>query len=384
MKSLNQKCGCGNSNELVSLQLKVPADDCGCQTAKSKTVFDIKDNRYIIGEIQTPAGMIPRISSQLIIQDYLGAFRVRWGISRDRYRVAPGLYAVGTPNENSDVLVTANYKLTFDTVRKNLNGLNVWLLILDTKGVNVWCSAGKGTFGTKELVHRIQTTSLVTIVKHKRLILPQLGATGVAAHLVKEASGFTVIYGPVRASDIQAFIQAGYKAKKEMRRVNFGWYDRAKLIPNDIIYNIRYFLTLFIVILVLSGINTNGYSVQQALRNIIPIIKNIAAGYFAGLVFTPLLLPYIPTQNFSFKGLIIGAIISLFLFLNNSLDGSLLVQCAEIFFILSLSSFLAMNFTGASTYTSLIGVKKEMKTAVPIQIILAVFSIILFVIEITI
>jgi hypothetical protein len=384
MKNFDQKCSCGNSNELIPLQLKVQADGCGCQTSKREAITDLKNEHYIIGEIQTPAGMIPRISSRLVIWDYLGAFKVRWGISRNSYRVDPGLYAVGTPNDKSDVFVTANYKLTFDEVRKNLNGLNAWLLILDTKGVNVWCSAGKGTFGTKELVHRIQTTSLGTIVKHRRLIVPQLGATGVAAHIVKEASGFTVIYGPVRIFDVQSFIQAGYKATKEMRRVNFDWYDRVKLIPNDIIYNLRYFLALFIVILVLSGINTSGYSIQQAAGNIFSITKIITAGYFAGLVLTPLLLPYVPTQNFSFKGLIIGAIISLLLFFNNLLDGSLLVQYAEIFFILSLSSFLAMNFTGASTYTSLIGVKKEMKIAVPIQILLAVFSVILFVIEITI
>ena len=384
MASSDKKCGCGNSNELVSLQLKVPAHENDRQIVKSETISDLKNKRYILDKIQTPAGMIPRISTQWNIRDYLGAFRVRWGIRRDSYRVAPGLYAVGTPNEYSDVLVTANYKLTFDIVRKNLNGLNTWLLVLDTKGVNVWCSAGKGTFGTKELVHRIQATSLGTIVKHKRLLLPQLGATGVAAHLVKESSGFTVIYGPVRASDIQSFIKVGYKATKEMRRVNFDWYDRLKLIPNDIIYNLRYLLSMLIVISVLSGINTNGYSIQQALRNIIPIIKIIAAGYLAGLVLTPLLLPYIPTQNFSFKGLIIGAIVSVLLFLNRSLDGSLLTHFAEIFFILSFSSFLAMNFTGASTYTSLAGVKKEMRIAVPVQILLASLSAILFVLEIII
>ncbi len=384
MDSINQKCGCGNSDELVPLQLKVPADNCGCQTLKSKTAGNSKNKNFIIDEIQTPAGMIPRISSKLNLRDYLGAFKVRWGIGRNNYRVAPGLYAIGTPNEYSDVFVTANYKLTFDIVRKNLNELNAWLLILDTKGVNVWCSAGKGTFGTKELVHRIQAASLGTIVRHRRLILPQLGATGAAAHLVKEESGFTVIYGPVRISEIQSFIQAGYKATKEMRRVNFDWYDRLKLIPNDIVYNIRYLLLLFTVILILSGINTSGYSIQQALNNIVPIIKIVAAGYFAGLVFTPLFLPYVPVPNFSFKGLIIGAALSLFLFLSNSLDGSLLTQCAEILLILSFSSFLAMNFTGASTYTSLAGVKKEMKIAVPIQIILAVSAVILFFIEITI
>ena len=383
MKSSKSTCGCGNSTKLVSLQLKVSGNECGCSSKPENSTTKAFYKEYIIGSVQTTAGSVPQIATKLTWKDYLGAFKVRWGIRRNSYRVDPGLYAVGTPDERSDVLVTANYKLTFDTVRKNLKGLNVWLLVLDTKGVNVWCAAGKGTFGTKELVQRIQTTSLGTIVMHKRLLLPQLGATGVAAHLVKEYSGFTVVYGPVRASDIQPFIHAGYKTTKEMRRVNFDWFDRAKLIPNDIVYNIRYFLALFIVISVLSGINTSGYSVQQALSNIIPIIKIIAAGYFAGLVFTPLFLPYIPTQNFSFKGLIIRAIISALLFLNHSLDGSFLTQSAEIFFILSLSSFLAMNFTGASTYTSLIGVKKEMKIAVPIQIALAVFSVILFVIEIT-
>jgi acetyl-CoA decarbonylase/synthase complex subunit gamma len=262
--------------------------------------------------------------------------------------------------------------------------MNVWLLVLDTKGINVWCAAGKGTFGTKELVWRIQLTSLDKIVIHRRLILPQLGATGVAAHLVKEASGFTIIYGPVRATDIPAFVQASYKASNEMRRVNFDWYDRLKLIPNDIIYNLRYLFSMFIVISVLSGINTNGYSIQQVLRNSIPIAKIIAAGYFAGLVLTPSLLPYIPTRNFSFKGLIIGVIVSVLLFMSHSLDGSILTQFAEIFFILSFSSFLAMNFTGASTYTSLAGVKKEMKIAVPVQILFAALAVILIVLEITI
>lgn len=384
MKNSDQKCGCGNSSELVPLQLKVPVDDDGRQTSEGKTISDLKNGYYIIGEIQTYVGMIPRISSQLEIRDYLGAFKVRWGINRNSYRVAPGLYAVGTPNERSDVFVTANYKFSFDLVRKNLNGMNAWLLVLDTKGVNVWCAAGKGTFGTKELVRRIQLTSLDTIVIHRRLILPQLGATGVAAHLVKESSGFTVIYGPVRASDIQLFIQAGYKATKEMRRVNFDWYDRLILVPNDIMYNMRYLLSILIFMSVLSGINTNGYSIQQALGNLVPIAKIIVAGYIAGLVLTPLLLPYIPTRIFSFKGLIIGAIVSVLLFLNHSLDGSLIASLGEIFFITSFSSFLAMNFTGASTYTSLAGVKKEMRIAVPVQTLFASLAVILFVLEITI
>jgi hypothetical protein len=382
--SCSNKCGPDYFDSLKIIQNDILVQTCGCQTDKSKNNSISLEKDYITDGIQTMAGIVPRISTRLTIKDYLGAFRVRWGIRRDLYRVDPGLYAVGSPNEYSDVLVTANYKLTFDTVRKNLNGLNVWLLVLDTKGVNVWCAAGKGTFGTKELVNRIQSTSFGTIVKHKRLILPQLGATGVAAHLVKEASGFLVIYGPVRATDIQEFIQAGNKATKEMRRVKFDWYDRLKLIPNDVIYNLRYLFAMLMVISILSGIQSNGYSLQQAVQNIIPITKIIIAGYVSGIVLTPLLLPYIPTQNFAFKGLLIGGIVSALLFFNQFLDGSVFVSIAEIFFISSFSSFLAMNFTGASTFTSLAGVKKEMKIAVPVQIAFAALAVVLLVLEIVI
>ena len=56
---------------------------------------------------------------------------------------------------------------------------------------------------------------------HRRLILPQLGAPGVAAHSVKEQSGFRVIYGPIKATDLPAFLEAGRKATPAMRRKAF-------------------------------------------------------------------------------------------------------------------------------------------------------------------
>jgi len=101
--------------------------------------------------------MIQTVSTRLAIGDRLGAWKVRWGIGRMDYAVEPGLYAVGKPDENAPVLVSANYKLTFDTLRMNLSGLDCWLLILDTRGVNVWCAAGKGTFGTDELINKLES-----------------------------------------------------------------------------------------------------------------------------------------------------------------------------------------------------------------------------------
>ena len=92
---------------------------------------------------------IPLVSTELNSSDFLGAVMVRWGINRDNYRVNPGLYAVGTPGPESDVFVTANYKLSFDALRKNLAGLNGWILVLDTKGCKCLVCCRKGDFWYK-------------------------------------------------------------------------------------------------------------------------------------------------------------------------------------------------------------------------------------------
>ncbi len=333
---------------------------------------------YIIGSVPSKAGSIPRISTRLGAKDYLGTIMVRWNIRRNNYRVEPGLYAIGVPDERSDVFVTANYKLSFDTVRKNLYGLNVWLLVLDTKGINVWCSAGKGTFGTKELIRSIRGTSLETVISHRRLILPQLGAVGVAAHLVKQESGFSVIYGPVRASDIQAYIQSNYKVTKEMRRVKFGFFDRLTLVPNDIIHDMRYLLPVLAAVFIISGLNKTGFLFQQAFDRGIQPVQNVIFGYCAGIILTPLLLPYIPTRAFASKGYIVGVLLAFLLFAGDALGNTFFDVLAWFFFIAGASSFLAMNFTGASTYTSLSGVKKEMKIAVPLQVASGALSLLLF------
>jgi hypothetical protein len=201
---------------------------------------------FHIGNYNITDKVFPQVSAEIGFKDFIGAVKVRWGIGRNSYRVDPGLYVVGNPGMGSDVFVTANFKLSFDGLRKNLSGLDGWLLVLDTKGVNVWCAAGKGIFGTDELVKRIRQVSLDKIVDHKRLILPQLGATGVAAHKVKEQTGFNVHYGPVRASDIKKFISDSYRANSRMREVTFNLNDRIKLIPVDFMSGILYLISAVI------------------------------------------------------------------------------------------------------------------------------------------
>jgi hypothetical protein len=335
---------------------------------------------FVTDNVQVLGTLVQQVSTELVFKDFLGALRVRWGIGRDDYKVNPGLYAVGSPDSSSDVFVTSNYKLTFDHLRKNLAGLNGWILVLDTKGVNVWCAAGKGTFGTKELVKRIQLASLGKVVIHRRLILPQLGATGVAAHIVKEETGFNVHYGPIRAADIKGFISDGYRATKEMRKVTFNFSDRIRLIPNDFMYGKLYLLGAFALVFIIAYFGRKGNPAFSPVKSGIMAILNIFLGYCAGIIITPMLLPWLPGKRFAVKGFFAGVLTALIMFFLNNTGNNIFEIIAGFMMISSISSFMAMNFTGSSTYTSLSGVKKEMKTALPSQIIISALGLILFVI----
>ena len=150
---------------------------------------------------------IRAVQSRLTSADYLDHFLARVGINRMHHRVTPGLYALGNPTSESPVFVTANYTLSFDALRSALPGIDGYILVLDTQGVNVWCAAGEGTFGTDELVRRIEACQLNEVVSQRLLILPQLGAPGIAAHEIRKRSGFKVEYGPVRAADLPEYLK---------------------------------------------------------------------------------------------------------------------------------------------------------------------------------
>lgn len=323
--------------------------------------------------MQTPAGIVPKIGSELTFRDRLGTVKVRCAIGRMTYTVDPGLYALGAPGPHSPVLVSANYKLSFDRLRQALPGRSAWILVLDTAGVNVWCAAGKGTFGTAELVDRIRNSRLEQLVEHRQVIVPQLGAPGIAAHEVKKHSGFKVIYGPICASDLAAFIDSGYKATPPMRIKTFTTGERLTLVPVELIFALRTLLLICPVIFVLSGFAYGAGFLSNAIRYGIVNTLGFATGILAGCAATPLLLPWLPGRAFSVKGIppgIAGALLFLLLRMNSGFvtPPGPLEATAWFFIIPAVSAYYAMNFTGCSTFTSLSGVKKEMRRAVPFQI----------------
>ncbi len=298
------------------------------------------------------------------------------------YQVLPGLYALGNPEAASPVLVSANYKLSFDRLRRAAAGLDAWILVLDTDGINVWCAAGKGTFGTKELVGRIAATGLAAVVDHRRLILPQLAAPGVAGHLVAQRSGFEVVWGPVMAEDLPAFLAAGSVATPEMRRKRFPLRERAALIPIELVNAGKVILPAALGVLLLAGVVHPQTFAAGLLGPGVTGVLAILSGLVAGAVLTPLLLPWLPGRAFAAKGVVVGLPVLLaVLMLRIGVPKTLAEELELAGWMLAgtaLAAFLAMNFTGSSTYTSLSGVRREMRYAVPAEIAVGVVGIALW------
>jgi hypothetical protein len=304
---------------------------------------------------------IKQTSAELTVSDVLGTWKARWGINRMNYKVEPGLYSIGKPDSNSPVLVSANYKMSFDMLRKELKEIDAWILVLDTKGINVWCAAGKGTFGTRELQNRIAIVQLEKVVSHRTVILPQLAAPGISAHEVLKQSGFKVIYGPVKAKDVKAFINSGMKATAEMRTVRFSAYDRLVLTPVELVSVSKVSLMIFGILFLLNLLGVGPFGLIDFYAYMGAIL--------VGCVLTPVLLPWIPGRAFAWKGWLVGFIWAVFV---NVLNGwptvplySVLRALGYLLILPSVSAFYAMNFTGSTTFTSFSGVLKEMRIAVP-------------------
>jgi hypothetical protein len=356
-----------------------PQSTASCCGGPAPSVKYSDKRDWVDSSVPTSIGEVPRVTTRLTRQDRLGHWKVRWGIGRMRYAIAPGLYAVGNPTPESHVFVSANYKMSFDHLRAALDGSDGWILVLDTKGINVWCAAGKGTFGTEELVRRILATRLTELVTHRKLIVPQLGAPGIAAHEVRKATGFTVRYGPVRAADISAWLDSNLKASDEMRRVDFPTRDRLVLIPVELVQWAKWGIIITAVLGLLSGFGSDFFTLERALWHSLRAAIPILGGLAAGAILTPLLLPWLPGRAFASKGawagvlylLCLGPIVLAF----PSLTPGWIDVVAGLLLVLASASFVGMNFTGTSTYTSLSGVRKEMQTAVPLQVVAAVIGL---------
>jgi hypothetical protein len=333
--------------------------DAGCPSCSpihNGLTMDQQPEPAGAGRSSGMALQVRQVTSLITLANRRDHFLARWGVDRMGHRMEPGLYTLGHPTPDSPVFVTANYTLSFDALRSALAGFDGYILVLDTQGVNVWCAAGKGTFGSDELIRRIEATSLHEVVNHRVLILPQLGAPGVAAYEVRKRSGFKVEYGPVRAADLPEYLKTR-QAAPEMRRVRFTLRDRLVLIPVELAYVLLPMLIAAVVLFFVGGPRASAGAIAATL---------------AGVVLFPILLPWLPTPNFSTKGFILGGLVALpfavATFLGAPSIASWLRAGSALVYLLAMpagAAYLALNFTGSTTFTSKSGVRREIFTYVP-------------------
>jgi hypothetical protein len=273
-------------------------------------------------------------------------------------------------------LVTANYKLSFDALRRELGGIDAWLLPLNTNGINVWCAAGKRTFGTDTLIEALRNIDLSSLVNHRSLILPQLGAPGVAAHEVKRQTGFEVKWGPVRSADIPTFLHNHGKAEPGMRLMEFPLGQRTVLAPMELVPALKYGLPLGAALMILAGFLGGGFFVQSGLGTgtVHGGGSTLGSGGWVGGRTNAFALVAGPGLQRKGSGPRTCC--------GRALPGVVASGAAAFlvgfFAIVAFCSFVLMNFTGSTTFTSLSGVKKEMRIAVPLQVAGMVLGLVLW------
>jgi NAD-dependent dihydropyrimidine dehydrogenase PreA subunit len=139
-----------------------------------------------------------------------------------------GVIQIGHPGRDTPVFLTCNYHLTVERVKRALKGLDCYLLVANSRGINVWCAATGGLFTHHDVISALKTSGIEERVDHRQVILPQLAATGIEARMVQEKTGWKAIWGPVYAKDIPAFLE-NQRRTPAVRRVTFNWRQRAEM-----------------------------------------------------------------------------------------------------------------------------------------------------------
>jgi len=142
--------------------------------------------------------------------------------------VETGLRIYGKPDKRSPVLLTSNYHLTVKRVSKYLRGLDCYLLVVPSKGINVWCASCGGDLNELSVISVIKTSGIGGRIDHRLLIAPQLSAPGIDVKRVEEETGWKIRFGPVYAKDIPKYLE-GMRKTPDMRRVGFPLLDRLEM-----------------------------------------------------------------------------------------------------------------------------------------------------------
>jgi acetyl-CoA decarbonylase/synthase complex subunit gamma len=124
-------------------------------------------------------------------------------------QVAQDIYSINGADENSPVLITTNFSLTYFIVSSEVEGSKVptWLAIVDTDGLSTLTAWAAGKFVPDRIAAFVKKSGIEAKVKHRTLVIPGYTAQ-LSGELEEELAGWKVVVGPREASELPAFLKA--------------------------------------------------------------------------------------------------------------------------------------------------------------------------------
>ncbi|MFO8018416.1 MAG: methyltransferase domain-containing protein [Promethearchaeia archaeon] len=298
----------------------------------------------------------------------------------DNVPIEPGIYQSGNPDKESPIIVTANYYYTYAKVMRNLEGIDAWVLCVDTNGINVWCAARGGDFGNQQLLEAINATNIQDLTDSRTLILPQLAAGGVALPKLPEDPKdfpFSVEYGPIWSKYLKEYLkqEGGQRKTPEMKRAKFTLSHRIRAGVTHTTFLFRKIFAKPLIVIFLALFLLNYFNFINRLWWMGDLIL--------WLLIPNLLIPIIYplsqfTRKFIFKGTLFGTI-NIFLsgFISWVMYGSLLYSALNSILFFWITFFSTMSFSGYTMSTNPRKIQEEYSTFRKINVILLLSAIIL-------
>jgi ubiquinone/menaquinone biosynthesis C-methylase UbiE len=282
--------------------------------------------------------------------------------------IEPGLYTYGNPSEKSPVMVTANYQLTVRRVGSALRNQDAYLLVADTRGENVWCAARGDKFSIKEVAEVIKATRINELVKHRKIILPQLAAGGINHREVKKVTGWKARFGPVYAEDIPTYLRTGKKTEKQ-RTVSFRLRERLEMAFQQSFFLSKFFFLWVFLASLLGRMILPTFEIFEITILLLPIL------WLSYLLFA-LSFPLFPTRSFLKRSIMYGLFLAVLLATLSQVvhDGNLFSISQWFVIGFAMGHFLGMDYSGATPISKPTDIDNEYST----MIILLGISLIIF------
>jgi ubiquinone/menaquinone biosynthesis C-methylase UbiE len=267
----------------------------------------------------------------------------------DRVPIQPGIYQSGNPNSSSPILVTANYDFTYIKLMRALKGVDAWVLVLDTDGINVWCAARGNDFGNSQLIEAIEATGIQNYVDHKKLILPQLSAGGISIPQLPKQFPFKIKYGPVWSKYLPEYLEEKPSKKPDnMKLAKFNFYHRIRAGTTHTTFLLRK-IFIYPFLIALLGLLSSLYWTNKLTWLAYFLLWIIISNGIISILF--------PLSNFTRKFILKGTffgIVNLILLgaITMILHQSLLFTLLNLPFFYWVSFFSTMSFSGYTMATA--------------------------------